>query len=273
MQAARLRPFNMTRAAGTLDDEGRLAALDVKVATPSVSTWSRLAFLIREDGVDEQAVEALIDLPYAIPNTRVEWVDHDPNVPVHFWRSVGASHNAFVIETLMDELAAFAGEDPLVFRQAHLQDKPRHQSVLDRLAREAGWNAPADAGVGRGMAIVASFGSIVGQVAEVRLTDEILQVDKVTCVIDCGVAINPGQIEAQMQSSIAYGLSAFLRGEITLADGAIEQSNFHDYEPVRMPEMPRVDVHVLEGGEAPGGVRGAGAAAAPAGRGRMPRSH
>ncbi len=254
MRAARLRPFNATRATGTLDEAGRLVGLDVKVATPSVSKWSKLLFLIREDGVDEQAVEGLIDLPYDIPNTRIEWVDHDPQIPVHFWRSVGASHNAFVVETLMDELAAIARQDPLDFRRAHLMDKPRHLAVLDRIAHEAGWNAPAAAGIGRGMAVVESFGSIVGQAVELRLNAGVLVIDKVTCVIDCGVAVNPGQVEAQMQSSIAYGLSAFLRGEITFDDGRIEQSNFHDYEPLRMPEMPSVTVHILEGDERPGGV-------------------
>lgn len=254
MRAARLRPFNRTRATGVLDEAGKLAGLDVKVATPSISRWSKLLFLIRDDGVDEQAVEGLINLPYDIPNKRVEWVDHDPQVPVHFWRSVGASHNAFVVETLMDELAIAGGQDPLDFRRTHLVAKPRHLAVLDRLAREADWRSPAAAGVGRGMALAESFESIVGQAVDVRLSAGTLVVDRVTCVIDCGVAVNPGQIEAQMQSSVAFGLSAFLRGEITLDDGAVEQSNFHDYEPVRMPEMPRVSVHILEGHDQPGGV-------------------
>jgi isoquinoline 1-oxidoreductase beta subunit len=254
MRAARLRPFNLTRATAALDENGKIATFDAKVATPSVSKWSRLMFLIREDGVDEQAVEGLIDLPYDIPNTQIEWVDHDPGIPVHFWRSVGASHNAFVIETLIDELAVAAGEDPLEFRRRHLQDRPRHLAGLDRIADAADWHRPVPQRVGRGMAVVASFGSIAAQAVEVRLVEGALKVDRVTCVIDCGVAVNPGQIEAQMHSNVAYGLSAFLRGEITLEDGAIEQSNFHDYEPLRMPEMPKVDVHIIEGADAPGGV-------------------
>ena len=254
MRAGRYRPFSLTRATGTLDKEGKLAALDVKVATPSVSKWSGLLFLIRKDGVDAQAVEGLVDLPYDIPNVRVEWVDHDPNVPVHFWRAVGASHNPFVVESLLDDLARAAGKDAVAFRRELLRGKPRHLTVLDHLARDAGWATPVPDGVGRGMAIVGSFESIVAQAAEVRIVDGELTVDKVTCVIDCGVAVNPGQIEAQMQSSIVFGLSAFLRGEITFVDGAIEQSNFHDYEPLRMPEMPEIKVRILEGDDKPGGV-------------------
>ena len=254
MRAGRYRPFSLTRATGTLDDKGVLTALDVKVAAPSVSKWSGLLFLIRKDGVDAQAVEGLVDLPYDIPNVRIEWVDHDPNVPVHFWRAVGASHNPFVVESLVDDLAREAGRDALAFRREMLHGKPRHLTVLDHLARDAGWATPAPDGVGRGMAIVGSFESIVAQAAEVRIVDGTLSVDRVTCVIDCGVAVNPGQIEAQMQSSIVFGLSAFLRGEITLADGAVEQSNFHDYEPLRMPEMPEIKVRIIEGDDKPGGV-------------------
>lgn len=254
MRAARYRPFNMTRATGTLDEAGNLAALDVKVAVPSVAKWSGALFLIRKDGVDKQAVEGLIDLPYNIPNMHVEWIDHDPKIPIHFWRSVGSSHNPFVVESLVDDLAKTAGKDPLDFRRHLLRDRPRHLAVLNQLSRDAQWAKPAPAGVGRGLALVESFGSIVAEAAEVRIIDGSLTVDRVTCVVDCGVAVNPGQIEAQMHSSIVYGLSAFLRGEITLSDGAIEQSNFHDYEPLRMPEMPKIAVRIMEGDDKPGGV-------------------
>ncbi len=254
MRAGRYRPFSITRAAGTLDAAGNLSALEVRIAKPSVSKWSGLLFLIRKDGVDLQAVEGLINLPYDIPNTRVEWVDHDSKIPVHFWRAVGSSHNPFVVESLMDDLAKHAGRDPLEFRRQLLKGRPRHLAVLDRLAREADWATPAPAGVGRGLALVESFESIVAQAVELRIVDGDLKIDRVTCVIDCGVAVNPGQIEAQMHSSIIFGLSAFLRGEITLAAGQIEQSNFHDYEPLRMNEIPRIDVSIIEGSDKPGGV-------------------
>ncbi|MEM7303207.1 MAG: molybdopterin cofactor-binding domain-containing protein [Pseudomonadota bacterium] len=254
MRAGRYRSFSLTRASGSLDDAGKLVALDVKIAKPSVSKWSRLPFLIREDGVDEQAVEGLINLPYDIANTRVEWVDHDPGVPVHFWRAVGSSHNPFVIESLFDELAVAADQDPLTFRRRLLKSKPRYLAVLDKLAEDASWTSRAPANTGRGLALVTSFESIVGEVAEARIVDDELHVDRVSCVIDCGVAVNPGQVEAQMHSSIVFGLSAFLRGEITLEDGEIQQSNFHDYEPVRLPEMPKISVSILEGADTPGGV-------------------
>ncbi len=254
MRAGRYRSFNLTRATGILDDVGDLAALDVKIAKPSVSKWSGLSFLIREDGVDEQAVEGLVNLPYDIPNTRIEWVDHDPGFPVHFWRAVGASHNPFAIESLIDDLAISAGRDPLEFRRRLLRNKPRHLAVLEKLAEKAGWSNPVPDNVGRGLALVTSFESIVGEVAQVRIVDGDLRVDKVTCVVDCGVAVNPGQVEAQMHSSIVFGLSAFLRGEITLADGEIEQSNFHDYEPLRISEMPHINVSIVEGADEPGGV-------------------
>lgn len=254
MRAGRYRSFNLARATGILDVAGDLAALAIKIVKPAVSKWSRLPFLIRDDGVDEQAVEGLVKLPYDIPNIRVEWVDHDPGLPVHFWRAVGTSHNPFVVESLIDDLADAAGQDPMAFRLMLLRNEPRHLAVLDRLAAAAGWSTPVAADVGRGLALVASFESIVGEVAEVRIVEGELRVSKVTCVVDCGVAVNPGQVEAQMHSSIVFGLSAFLRGEITISDGEVEQSNFHDYEPLRLPEMPEIHVSIMEGTDEPGGV-------------------
>ncbi len=254
MRAGRYRPFSQTRAVATQDADGNFTSLDVKIAVPSVSKWSGLKFLIRDDGVDEQAVEGLVDLAYEIPNTHIEWVDHDPKIPVHFWRAVGSSHNPFVLESLIDELAFAAAEDPLTYRRKLLSKQPRYLSVLNVLEHESDWFETLADDKGRGMAIVKSFGTIVAEAVEVRLVDGVPVVDKVTCVVDCGVAVNPGQIEAQMHSSIVFGLSAFLRGEITLSNGAIMQSNFHDYQPLRIHEMPQISVHILEGDETPGGV-------------------
>jgi len=254
MRAAHYRPFNLARARGTLDNEGNLLALDVKVATPSVSSWAGARFMIRKDGVDQQAVEGFVDLPYNIPNIRVSWVDHDPKIPVHFWRSVGSSHNPFVLESLMDDLALEAGAEPIAFRRSLLRDQPRYLAVLNRLESDAGWKQPAPRGVGRGMAIVRSFGSIVAEAVEISQNNGDLHVGKVFCVVDCGIAINPGQIEAQMHSSIVYGLGAFLRGQITIDDGVVEQSNFHDFEPLRHAEMPQISVSIIEGDDKPGGV-------------------
>jgi len=254
MRAAYYRPFNLTRARGTLDSEGNMLALDVKVATPSVASWAGARFMIRKDGIDEQAVEGLVDLPYNIPNIRISWVEHDTKIPVHFWRAVGSSHNPFVLESLIDDLAVEAGMEPIAFRRRLLQGQPRYLAVLDRLVSDAGWKQPAPRGVGRGMAIVRSFGSIVAQAVEISQDNGELHVAKVFCVVDCGIAINPGQIEAQMHSSIIYGLGALLRGQITIDDGAIEQSNFHDFEPLRHAEMPQISVSIIEGDDKPGGV-------------------
>jgi len=254
MRAAHYRPFNLARAHGTLNDEGNLLALDVKVATPSVSSWAGARFLIGKDGVDKQAVEGLVNLPYDIPNVRVSWVEHDTKIPVHFWRAVGSSHNPFVLESLMDDLALEAGAEPIAFRRNLLRGEPRYLAVLNKLESDAGWKQPASQGVGRGMAIVQSFGSIVAEAVEISQNNGELHVDKVFCVVDCGVAVNPGQIEAQMYSSIVYGLGALLRGQITIDDGIIEQSNFHDFEPLRHVEMPQILVSIIEGDDKPGGV-------------------
>lgn len=254
MRAGRYRPYSLTRASGTLDAEGAFVALNVKTAVPSVSTWSGLPFLIDARGIDSQAVEGLANLPYDIPNRRVDWVNHDPGVPVHFWRAVGASHNPFVIETLIDELAHRSDQDPMAFRRRMLHAHPRFLAVLDRLSIEAGWQTQKADGIGRGMAIVESFGTIVAEAVELRLVNGTPEIDKVTCVLDCGVAVNPAQVEAQMQGSIVYGISAFLRGQMTMEDGMFVESNFHDYEPLRLYEMPEISVTILQGAETPGGV-------------------
>ncbi|MEH6548034.1 MAG: molybdopterin cofactor-binding domain-containing protein, partial [Sneathiella sp.] len=254
MRAAHYRPFNLTRAHGTLDNEGNLLALDIKVATPSVSSWAGARFLIGKDGVDKQAVEGLVNLPYDIPNVRVSWVEHDTEIPVHFWRAVGSSHNPFVIESLMDDLALDAGVEPIAFRRNLLRDEPRYLAILNKLESDAGWKQPAPQGIGRGIAIVQSFGSIVAEAVEISQDSDDIRVEKVFCVIDCGIAVNPGQIEAQMHSSIVYGLGALLRGQITIDDGVVEQSNFHDFEPLRHAEMPQISVSIIEGNDKPGGV-------------------
>lgn len=254
MRSYRYRPYNATLATGLLDAAGRWVGLDVKVAVPSVSTWSGFGFLLREDGLDPQAVEGFINSHYDIPNTRVEWINHDSKVPVHFWRSVGSSHNPFVLETLVDKLASKAQKDPLSFRRALLKKSPRHLHVLNRLASFSEWTTPSQVGVGRGLALTEAFGSIVAEAVEVTMNNGVPQVQSVWCVVDCGLAVNPMQVEMQMRSSIVYGLSAFLRGKITFENGTVEQSNFHDYTPLRMNELPDIFVEIIEGDDKPGGV-------------------
>jgi isoquinoline 1-oxidoreductase beta subunit len=174
---------------------------------------------------------------------------------VQWWRSVGSTHTAFSTETAIDELAAAAGQDPVAFRRALLAKHPRHRGVLDLAAAKAGWGKPLAKGRGRGVAVHESFNTFVAQVAEVTLLkDGGFRVDRVVCAVDCGIAVNPDVIRAQMEGGIGYGLSAALHGAITLKDGRVEQSNFHDYRPLRINEMPRVEVHIVPSTEKPTGV-------------------
>lgn len=194
--------------------------------------------------------------PYAFPFYKLEAVVPDGTVPVGFWRSVGHSHTAFFDESFVDEIAAALQKDPFDFRRELLAKNPRHLKVLETAAKEAGWGTPLPAGSGRGIALRASFGSIVAQVAEVSVADgRTLQVKRVTCAIDCGPVVNPAIVRAQMESGIVYGLSAALYGEITLAGGAVEQSNFPDYDAVRLADAPAMTVHLVDtGSSAIGGV-------------------
>jgi isoquinoline 1-oxidoreductase beta subunit len=191
--------------------------------------------------------------PYAFPFYKLEAVVPDgvvPDgvVPVGFWRSVGHSHTAFFDESFIDELAHFEKKDPFEYRRTLLAQQPRHRAVLERAAKEAGWGSPLPAGTGRGIALRASFGSIVAQVAEVEVSNKTLRVKRVTCAIDCGPVVNPAIVRAQMESGIVYGLSAALFGEITLKDGAVEQSNFTDYDAVRLTDAPEMAVHIVDSG-------------------------
>jgi isoquinoline 1-oxidoreductase beta subunit len=212
------------------------------------------------DGKDESAYEGAADLPYAIPNIHVDWVRDEPGVPVGFWRSVGNSHTAWVKESFIDEIAAASQTDPLELRRRLLSassahSAPRLLGVLNLAAERAGWGTPPPAGTGRGIAVHESFGSFVAEVAEVRMNgDGTPKVTRVVVAIDCGQIVNPLTIEAQMQGCVVYGLSAALHGAITIENGRVVQSNFHDYTPLRLDEMPRVEVHILPSTENPGGV-------------------
>ncbi len=207
------------------------------------------------DGVDRTAVEGAANLPYAIPNLQVEYHHKDLGIPVGFWRSVGASQNAFITESFVDELAHAAGKDPFEYRRALLGKAPRHKGALERAADRAGWGAPLPPGRHRGIAVAFSYGSYAAQVAEVSVDrDGGVRVHRVVCAIDCGLPVNPDQIRAQMEGGIVWGLTAALRGAITIAQGRVQQSNFHDYPMLRIDEMPVVEVHIVPSQEAPGGV-------------------
>lgn len=253
MQAGYYRPFNRIRVTGTLDEKGRLVSYSAKTAVPAISKWTGFGFLKKPNGVDTYATECLASV-YQIPNLEVQWVEHDLGVPIWFWRTPGGNQNCFAVEAMMDELAHAAGKDTLAFRRELLETKPRQLKVLDLAAEKAGWGYPLPEGFGRGIAITEIFGTVVAQVAEVRLREGRPVVERVVCAIDCGTAINPQQIRAQTESSIVFGLSALLYGQLTIEKGTVQQSNFHDYPVLRMNEMPKIEVHLVKSDAPPGGM-------------------
>jgi len=211
-----------------------------------------------KNGIDSTSVEGLADSPYLkeIPNHRVELHSPRTGIPVLWWRSVGNSHTAFVVETLIDELAQAADKDPVEYRRALLKNSPRHLGVLNLAVEKAGWGGDerAPEGRARGVAVHAAFGSFAAQVAEVSVENGRIRVHRVVCAIDCGTVVNPETIAAQMESGIAFGLSAALYGALHFKDGRVQESNYHDYRVLRLNEMPVVEVHIVPSTEKPGGV-------------------
>jgi len=208
-----------------------------------------------KNGVDLQSVEGMANQPYAIPNVRVELTTTSSPVPVLWWRAVGSTHTAYALEAFMDEIAHAAGKDPVEFRLALLQGKPRHAAVLRLAAEEAGWGTPVPAGRFRGVAVAESFHSYVAQVAEISISKSGLpRVHRVVCAVDCGVAVNPDQVRAQMEGGIGFGLGAILKSRITLDKGRIVEGNFDGYDVLRIDEMPSVEVHIVKSSAPPTGV-------------------
>ena len=258
MQAGYYRPMNYHVLKAGLDAQGRIVAWHHRIVGQSILTGTAFESAMVKGGIDITSVEGASTLPYAVPNLSVELHSPRMGVPVQWWRSVGSSHTAFSTETFLDELAAAGGKDPYELRRALLSRHPRHKGVLELAAQKAGWGKPlapvTGARRGRGIAVHESFNTFVAQVAEVSVWDGRLQVDRVVCAVDCGVAVNPAVIRAQMESGIAFGLTAALHGAITLKDGVVEQSNFHDYAPLRINEMPHVEVHIVPSSAQPTGV-------------------
>lgn len=249
------RPATYNRLAAALDGSGKPLAWTHRIVGPSIMGRFESLFGPLPKGIDNSSVEAAADMPYAVPNVKVEWVRADVGIPVGFWRSVGNSQNAFVVESFIDELAHAAGKDPFEFRRALLEKHPRHQAVLELAAEKAGWGSPLPEGRARGIAVQESFGSWVAEVAEVSLSREGKpKVHRIVCAVDCGIVVNPDTVAAQMESGIVYGLSAALSGEITIENGRVVQGNFDTYPVLRMSEMPVVEVHIVKSTEPPGGV-------------------
>ncbi len=249
------RPMWYDRLAAGLDQNGNLVAWKHTIVGQSIIRGTPFDQSLVNEGIDGTSVEGAQDSPYEIPNLLVDLHTPETGVPVQWWRSVGHSHTAFVVESFLDEAAHRAGKDPYEFRRKLLSNHPRHRRVLELAAEKAGWGVPVPEGKGRGIAVHESFGSVVAEMAEVSVGPQgKVRVHKVVCAIDCGSVVNPATVEAQMESGIVFGLSAALYGAVTLKDGRVEQSNFNDYPVLRIGEMPIIEVHIVPSTEAPGGV-------------------
>jgi isoquinoline 1-oxidoreductase beta subunit len=248
------RPMYAHRVEAGLDAQGKVAGWNHTIVGPSILAGTAFEAMLVKDGIDSTSVEGVADMPYDIPNLHVTLHTVDAGVPVLWWRSVGHSHTGFVVESMIDELAAAAGKDPVQFRRSLMGKHPKALRALDLAAEKAAWGSKLPAGRARGVAVVESFGSTCAQVAEVSLEDGKPRVHRIVAAFDCGLVVNPMTVEAQIQGAVAFGLSAALHGKITLKDGRVEQSNFHDYPVLRMNEMPRVEVYLVPGGEKPTGV-------------------
>ncbi len=255
MRAGYYRPMCRHRLVAGIDRHGRLTAWRQTIVCQSIMAGTLFSGMVK-GGIDPTSVEGSADLPYAVANLLVDL--HSPTlpVPVQWWRSVGHSHAAFAVESFMDELAHATEQDPVAFRTGLLQEHhPRHLGVLALAAQKAGWGTPPATGRGRGVAVHASFGSYVAQVAEVSVEPAgRIRVHRVVCAVDCGRLVNPDTIAAQMESAIVFGLTAALKGAITLENGRVQQGNFDDYPLLRIDETPQVEVYIVPSTEPPGGI-------------------
>ncbi|GFE58065.1 xanthine dehydrogenase family protein molybdopterin-binding subunit [Geobacter sp. AOG1] len=255
MKGGYYRPFWYDRISAGLDDTGNLTAWQHTIVGQSIIAGTPFEAAMVKNGIDESSVEGAAEIPYAIPNLQVDLHTTKLLVPVLWWRSVGHSHTAFVVESFIDEAAHAAGKDPFAFRRALLAKHPRNRGVLELAAAKADWGKPLPAGHSRGIAVHESFGSFIAQVAEVSVDKKgTIKVHRVVCAIDCGRIVNPDTIRAQMESGIVFGLSAALHGAITFKNGRVEQDNFDGYPVVRMNESPTIEVHIMPSTEPPGGV-------------------
>jgi isoquinoline 1-oxidoreductase subunit beta len=254
MQHDFYRPAVMVKLWAGLDGAGMPVAWKTRIVGPSI--MSRFFPGSVKNGLDESSTEGIATLKYDVPNFLVEYLLTEPGVPVGFWRSVGCSHNGYIAECFVEEMAKAAGKDPLEFRRGMLTKDSRQRGVLELAAEKAGWGKPMPAGHYCGIAVVESFGSHVAEVAEISIDRKAksLQVHRVVAAVDCGRHVNPETIRAQVEGSIIYGLTAALKGEITIADGRVEQANFNDYDMVRMNEAPVVEVHIVQSKDGPGGM-------------------
>jgi isoquinoline 1-oxidoreductase beta subunit len=248
------RPMWHSSISAGLDAAGKPVAWKHTIVGQSIIENTPFAGALIKEGVDQTSVEGAADLSYEVPNAALDLHSPRSPVPVLWWRSVGHTHTGFVVESFIDELAHAAGKDPYAYRRELLAGKPRHLGVLELAAQKAGWGTPLPAGRARGIAVHASFGSFCAQVGEVSIEERTVTVHRVVCAVDCGRAINPETIRAQMEGGIVFGLSAALYGQITMKLGRVQQSNFHDYPVLRLSSMPRVEVHIVPSTAPPSGI-------------------
>jgi isoquinoline 1-oxidoreductase beta subunit len=254
MRGGYYRPLYLHKLKAGLDAKNRPLVWQQRIVGQSIVAGTPFESAMAKDGIDNTSVEGASNLPYALKHIYIDLHSPQLPVPVLWWRSVGSTHTAFVVECFLDELAAEAGKDPVAFRRELLAGHPRHLGVLNLAVEKAGWNEPLGRNRGRGVAVHESFNSYVAQVAEVTVRRGVIHVDRVVIAVDCGVPVNPDVIEAQMQGGMGFGLAATLASELTFKDGRVEQSNYHDYLTLRIDQMPDVEVYIVPSTEAPTGV-------------------
>ncbi len=254
-RAGYYRPMYYHKIKGAVDKDGKAVAWEQTIVGQSIAKGTPFESFMIHDGIDHTSVEGAATMPYKIPNLRVDLHTVDEPVPVLWWRSVGHTHTAFTTETFIDRLAEAAGKDPVEFRLQLLDDHPRHRGVLQLVAEKSDWGSELPEGWGRGVAVHESFNSFAAEVAEVSVQEGgKFKVERIVCAIDCGVAVNPDIVRAQMESGIGFGLSPVLLSAITFDQGRVVQSNFHDYQVLRLDQMPEIEVHIVPSAEPPTGV-------------------
>ncbi|MFL6707620.1 MAG: molybdopterin cofactor-binding domain-containing protein [Massilia sp.] len=247
------RPYFYDQVRAGVDAQGKPVAWSHHLTGSSV--LGRFLPPAFKDGFDSETVDGADAPPYAFPAIEVNYTRHEPPmIPTAFWRGVGPTHNVFVVETFVDELAAAAGADPLQYRLALLKHNPRAEHVLKLAAQKAGWHGPRSGGMGRGLSLQFAFGTYMAMVVDAGVVDGEVRVSRVVCALDCGVPVNPDTIRAQVEGAVIFGISGALWGNVTFKDGRVEQSNFHDYRVLRMHETPRIETHIVASNEAPGGM-------------------
>jgi isoquinoline 1-oxidoreductase subunit beta len=254
MRGGRYRPAYVHHLKAGLDKNGNVVAWRNHIVGQSIIAGTPFEAGYVKNGVDITSVEGANKLPYAFPAMQVDLTTTTVGVPVLWWRAVGSTHTAYAVEAFMDELAEAAGKDPVQFRLSLMKDHPRHAAILRLAAEKAGWGQPLPAGRFRGVALAESFNTIVAQIAEVSIANGQPKVHRVVCAVDCGVAVNPDNVRAQIEGGVGFGLGAVMKSQLTLDNGRVVEGNFDAYEVLRIDEMPQVDVHILPSAAKPTGV-------------------